>query len=173
MKRERIRDITFISLCVAILAVVSQLSIPVGSVPFTLQVLFLSMIGYFLGAKRGILTVAVYIFIGIIGVPVFSGFQGGIGVALSYTGGFIVGFVPLVALCGIKLRFEWARVALGIVGLVACHLLGILWYMHLSALGFILSFLAVSAPYIVKDVLLTLAGYALSCILEKRLGAKM
>ena len=53
MKRERIRDITFVALCVAIMAVVSQLAIPFGPVPFTLQAFAVSLIGYFLGLKKG------------------------------------------------------------------------------------------------------------------------
>ena len=156
MKRERIRDITFVSLCVAVLSVVSQLSIPTGAVPITLQVLAVSMIGYFLGVKKGLLTVAVYILIGIVGVPVFSGFQGGIGVVLGYTGGFIVGFIPFVLLCGIKCKQIWVRVSFGICGLTICHLLGIVQYMRLSELDFVSALLVVSAPYIIKDAILTI-----------------
>ena len=169
MKRERIRDITFVSLCVAILSVVSQLSIPTGAVPITLQVLSVSMIGYFLGVKKGLLTIVVYILIGIVGVPVFSGFQGGIGVVLGYTGGFIRGFIPFVLFCGIKCEHIWARVTLGICGLAICHLLGILQYMCLAELDFLSASLVVSVPYIIKDVILTILGYMMSAILEKRL----
>ena len=172
MKREKIRDITFVSLCVAILAVMSQLSIPVGAVPITLQVLAVSLIGYFLGAKRGVLTVVIYILLGTVGAPIFSGFQGGIGVILGYTGGFIFGFIPLVLLCGINMQKTWLKILFGIFGLTLCHLIGTFQYMLLSKLSFISALVAVSLPYIIKDVILTVIGCFVSSTLKKRLTFK-
>lgn len=170
MKRERIKDITFVSLCVAVLAVISQLSIPIGAVPITLQVFAVSLIGHFLGLKKGTLTLIVYILLGVVGAPVFSGFQGGVGVILGYTGGFIIGFIPLVVLCGINCNKTWLKIALGVFGLTLCHLIGAFQYMHLSRLDFSASILAVSLPYILKDIILVVAGYIVSSVLKKRLN---
>ena len=115
MKREKIKNITYISLSVAILTVISQISFYVGPVPITLQVLAVSLIGYFLGAKRGIISILAYILLGLVGVPVFSGFMGGIYVLFGYTGGFILGFLPLAFMCGMGKK-KITCLALGQVG---------------------------------------------------------
>lgn len=93
-----IRDICFISIFTAIIAVCAQLSIPMPmGVPFTMQTFAIPLAGVILGAKRGTLSVIVYILLGIIGVPVFAGFKGGFGVLFGATGGYIITF-PLMAL---------------------------------------------------------------------------
>jgi biotin transport system substrate-specific component len=100
MKKEKIKSITYVALFVAIIAVVSQIAIPMPSlVPITLQTLVIAMCGYLLGLKRGLVAIIVYIALGAVGAPVFSSFQGGFSVLIGYTGGFIWGFIPLVILC--------------------------------------------------------------------------
>lgn len=93
-----IRDICFISIFTAIIAVCAQINItmPAG-VPFTMQTFAIPLAGVILGAKRGTLSVVVYILLGIIGVPVFTGFRGGFAVLFGATGGYIITF-PIMAL---------------------------------------------------------------------------
>ncbi len=158
MKREAIKSLTFVPLCVAIMAILSQLSIPIGTVPMTLQVLSVAFIGYFLGAKNGLTAIIVYILLGAVGVPVFAGLQGGFHMLISYTGGFIFGFIPFACLCGMGDK-KWAKIALGIFGLLLCHVIGVIQYSVLSRLTLWLSFLAVSLPYLLKDIILTVAAY--------------
>ena len=85
-------DIAFIAMFSAILAVCSWISIP-AAVPFTLQTFGVFLAVGVLGGKRGTLTVLTYILMGMIGVPVFAGFSGGIGCLLGSTGGYIIGFL--------------------------------------------------------------------------------
>lgn len=168
MKRERIRDITFVALCVAIMAVVSQLAIPFGPVPFTLQAFAVSLIGYFLGLKRGLAAVAVYIAVGAVGVPVFAGFNGGFGALISYTGGFIFGYLPFVCLCALG-KAGWQKICFGSCGLLLCHLAGVIQYMLLSSLSLWVSFFTVSLPFLLKDIILVIGAYFVSKALNKRL----
>ena len=168
MKKQRVRELTFVSLCVAIMAVLSQIAIPIGAVPITIQTFVVALIGYFLGLKLGLATIIVYILLGLVGVPVFASFQGGLHTLISYTGGFIFGYLPFVVLCGIKGR-AGAKIALGICGLVLCHLTGILQYMCLSELGFFKASLVVSLPFLLKDVLLVIGAYFVSQVLHRRL----
>lgn len=158
MKREAIKSLTFISLCVAIMAIISQLSIPIGTVPMTLQVLSVAFIGYFLGVKNGLTAIIVYILLGAVGVPVFAGFQGGFQMLIGYTGGFVFGFIPFVCLCGIG-KQKWVKITLGLLGLSLCHIIGIIRYSALAEITPWLSFLAVSLPYLLKDIILTVAAY--------------
>ena len=87
-----ISDLTLIALFTAVMAICSWISIP-ATVPFTLQTLGLFLACGLLGGKRGTITVAVYLLLGAIGIPVFSGFAGGIGHLLGPTGGYIIGFL--------------------------------------------------------------------------------
>lgn len=167
MKKEKIREITYISLCVAIMAVLSQIAIPIGAVPLTIQTFVVSLIGYFLGVKSGAVAVTVYILLGLVGMPVFASLQGGLHVLISYTGGFIFGYLPFVCLCGIK-GCAWRSITLGICGLLACHTIGIIQYMVLSELSFWGAFLVVSLPYLAKDVALVVAAYFVSQELKKK-----
>lgn len=168
MRRNNIKALTFISLCVATLSVISQLAIPTGAVPLTLQVFVVALIGYFLKAKNGTLAVLVYILLGVVGVPVFAGFQGGLGVLLGYTGGFIFGYIPFVLLCGVG-KSKWQKILFGICGLLLCHAVGVLQYMVLSHLGIWAAFIAVSLPFILKDIILVVCALAVSEIMEKRI----
>ena len=73
-----VNNIVFIALCSAITVVCSQISVPIGPVPVTLQTFAIALSGYLLGAKGGTAAVTVYIITGLIGLPVFAGFKGGI-----------------------------------------------------------------------------------------------
>ncbi len=87
------KDIVLVGLFAALTAVGAAFSIPVGPAPITLQSFFVVLSGLLLGPKLGALSQLVYILIGVIGIPVFSGFKGGLQVVLGPTFGFLIGFV--------------------------------------------------------------------------------
>ena len=80
----------------ALIAVVAPFSIPAGQVSFTLCTLLLYLSPYILGWKRAALATLIYIMLGMVGMPVFSGFKGGFGVLAGPTGGYILGYIPMV-----------------------------------------------------------------------------
>ena len=168
MRREGIRELTYVSLSVAIMAVLSQIAIPIGAVPITIQAFVVALIGYFLGAKKGFAAVTVYILLGLVGVPVFASLQGGFQVLIGYTGGFVFGYLPFVLLCGIG-SGRVASIALGIVGLLACHIAGTVQYMLLSGISLWGALIVASLPYLVKDIALVVAAYFVSETMKKRL----
>ncbi|MCM1154991.1 MAG: biotin transporter BioY [Roseburia sp.] len=149
------KDIVCVGMFAAVLAVLAQISIPMPSgVPVTLQTFAVALTGVVLSWKLGTASILVYILLGAVGLPVFSGFKGGIQALAGYTGGFIWGFIALVFLCGIGMRMKnkIMSAALGFVGLAICHLLGVIQFMFLMKIGFTEAFLLVSAPYLLKDV---------------------
>ena len=85
-------DMAYIALFAVLMAVCSWISIP-AVVPFTLQTFGVFVAVSVLGGKRGTLAVVLYLLMGIVGLPVFAGFSGGLGVLLGSTGGYIIGFV--------------------------------------------------------------------------------
>lgn len=129
MEKRRITlDICYIALFVAIVTVCAWLSFKVGLVAYTFQVLGVLLAGGFLGWKRGLIAVAVYVLLGTIGVPVFAGFGTGIGFTWGYTVGFL-----FTALCaGLARKFDGCKpikrivltVLLYIVGVLLCYIFG-------------------------------------------------
>ena len=92
------KDLVICSLFAAMTAVLAQISIPFpGGVPLTLQLLSISLCGVLLGARKGFISILVYIILGAIGLPVYANFSGGFQNIVGPTGGFLLTF-PVVAL---------------------------------------------------------------------------
>ena len=105
-------EIAKIAICVCIIAVLSQISIPFPSgVPLTFQTFAVAFCAWFLGLKNGMIACLCYLAAGACGVPVFAGFNAGIGAILGPTGGFLWGFILLVAGCGIANIIERRKIA--------------------------------------------------------------
>ena len=154
----------------ALIAVSAFLTIPLPSgVPVTLQTLAVALTGYCLGVKRAVPAVLAYILLGVVGAPVFSGFQSGPAVLMGKTGGFILGFLFLVFACA--LAGEWKnralQIAAGLAGLLLCHLLGVLWFSFLTGTGFFAAAAAASLPFLLKDALCVAGAMLLSLKLRK------
>jgi len=181
MKKMKITDIVLCALFAAIIAVLSQIAIPMPSgVPVTLQTFAIALCGYYICTLRAAVSTLVYVLIGAVGVPVFSGFKGGFASIVGPTGGFIIGFIAMAAICGVsfkalpdKFRVP-VRIAMGIAGLAVCHIFGFVQYSLISGKDLLTSFLHVSVPYLVKDIISVVAAYfaalAVSKALRRRAG---
>jgi biotin transport system substrate-specific component len=164
------RSIAFTALSIAIIAVSAWITIPLGPVPFTLQMFSITFALLVLTPKQAMCAIAGYLALGAIGVPVFSGMRGGIGVLMGPTGGFLWGYligVPVAA--GVLALFRKRgvdNVALG----VACGLLftiiaytcGWSQYMFVANVGPLQSFLVTVAPFIVADIVKVVAATAVA-----------
>ena len=105
MNRQKITTIVLCALFAAITAVLSQIAIPMPSgVPVTLQTFAIALCGFYLCTARATVSTVVYVLLGAVGVPVFSGFKGGIASIVGPTGGFIIGFIAMAAISGIAFR---------------------------------------------------------------------
>ena len=171
-KRVSTRSIVITGMFAAVIAVLAQVALPMPSgVPVTLQTLAIALTGVVLGAKLGMAAAGVYILLGAVGVPVFSGFAGGLGILFGKSGGFIWGFLFLALLCGLGCQIKNKVVGwgLGIVGLAVCHLLGIFQFMVLMKMGFAESALLVSVPFLIKDVVSVAFAFVLGLQIRKQL----
>lgn len=129
------RDVVFTGVFAALIAGRSWISIP-ATVPFTLQMLGVFRVGV-LGGKRGSVAVLVYILLGLIGLPVFAGFSGGVGILFGTTGGYNVGFLAsaLMIWCA-ELLFGRNKNVLAVsmvLGLGFCYAIGTIWFMVVYA----------------------------------------
>ena len=165
-----INKLTSAALLTAVTIVLAQISVmtPWG-VPFTLQTFAIALCGYVLGSKIGFVSVITYILMGVAGVPVFSNFRGGINVVFGLTGGFIFGFIPLVLLSGlaVKRRNAALKILLGFIGLVICHILGVIQFAFVTSSSITHSLILVSLPYLIKDLVSVFAAYYLSMSIRK------
>lgn len=159
--RKKTYDMVYVALFTVLIIICSWISIPYV-VPFTLQTFAIFLTFGVLGGKRTACSVGVYILLGIIGIPVFSNFIGGIGALAGTTGGYITGFLfsalvmwAMESLLGKKL---WVTALSMFLGLLVCYAFGTAWFMVVytqskgpAALGTVLGWCVV--PFIIPDTL--------------------
>ena len=168
-------DMAYIALFAVMIVVCSWISIP-ATVPFTLQTFGVFLAVGVLGGKRGTLAVLVYLLLGMVGLPVFAGFSGGMGCLLGSTGGYIVGFLfsalvmwAMERLLGKK---PWVLALSMVLGLIVCYAFGTVWFMQVyakttGAIGLWTALGWCVFPYIIPD----LVKIVLAMVLCKRLAA--
>lgn len=167
-KTGNLLDIIFIALFVALISVSAQIAIPT-IVPFTLQTLGVFVSSALLGCKRGTTSILIYIFLGSIGLPIFSGFSVGVGKLTGPTGGYIVGFILTAVVVGLMCdllgKKLWVLITSMTAGLLLCYLLGTIWFCISSKTNFISASMLCVVPFIIPDV----AKIIVASILVKRL----
>ena len=172
----KIRELNRIAMTAALMAVCAWINIP-GPVPYTLQTFALCMAAGLLGSKKSATSVLVYIAIGAVGLPVFSGGRSGIGMLLGETGGYIVGFLPMVWVLGKMYEKNAKSIPVHIGGmalsLCLCYLCGILWsvFVYMSK-GTMASVYIMAAkyvlPFVIPDILKLLLADFMVRALKKR-----
>jgi len=130
-RRVSVFDLCLIPVFVAVIAAMAQIRVPViPPVPFTMQTFAIPLTGAVLGAKKGAVAVAVYLLLGIIGVPVFNGFTGGPAMIVGPTGGFLLAFPLFAFIVGItagKGKRIWLGLGLVIGTITLFAFGGIVW----------------------------------------------
>lgn len=158
------KNLTLTALYAAALCVVSPWVIPIGAVPITLASFAVYLVAGASDVKMALASVAVYILLGALGLPVFSGFAGGVQVLIGPTGGFVAGYL-LSALIIAILKDKLNLFSTFCIGTLAIYLLGTAWYMLVTGAGFIAALIACCLPFIVVDLI----KIALACVLVPRL----
>ena len=129
------RDMTAIALMAVLMCLCTWIAIP-AAVPFTLQTFAVFTAVELLGARRAFWSVAVYLLMGAVGLPVFSGMTGGFGILLGQTGGYLWGFLllPLICRCvtAVAGQGRVARIISMVLGMLACYGLGTAWFVFVS-----------------------------------------
>ncbi len=169
MKKKTLFNFILAAIFAAIIAVLSQIAIPISEVPMTLQTFAVALAAYSLGTKFSALSVGVYLAIGAVGVPVFANFKGGLSCFAGPTGGFLIGFIFMAVLCSIAINIKniVLKILVSAAGLIACHIFGVVWFMIALGRGLWDSFLIASAPYLIKDVVSLILAYFISISIRK------
>ena len=149
------KDITSISLATALLCVLAPVSVPIGPVPVSLATFVIFFSVYVLGTKKGTAAVIIYILLGLAGLPVFSGWQGGVFKILGPTGGYILGFIPMAILAGVLAERLKERAFLCIpaffISLWPLYITGTVWLSVSTNISFSAAFAAGALPFIAVD----------------------
>jgi len=170
MKKRSIHSLVYISVSAALLAVCAWITIPM-TIPFTMQTFGVFMIAALLPMWDAVIAVAVYLLLGIIGLPVFSAFRSGIGVLLSATGGYLIGFLFQALLQGFLLKKLGSKVVPMVISMVAglavCYLFGTIWFsqIYMRGYGFFHALSVCVVPYLPADA----AKCALAVLLVPRI----
>ena len=155
------RDLVYPPLGAALLAISAWISIP-AAIPFTMQTFGVFCLLAWMGGKRGLAAIGLYLALGAIGLPVFSSFGGGVSALFGPTGGYLLGFV-FVGLCylfAVKLFDSkiWVKaLSLG-VGMAICYAFGTLWFMRVYAetsgpIGLAAVLGKCVAPFVIPDLI--------------------
>ena len=163
---SRTRSIAFVALSIALIAVSAWFAIPIGPVPITFQMFAITLVILVLTPRQAICAVAGYLALGAIGVPVFSGMRGGIGILMGPTGGYLWGYLAGVALAvGVLALFRsrgvdnlFVSVLAGVIFTLVAYLCGWLQFQFVMNVGPAEAFLATVAPFIVIDLVKIVAA---------------
>ncbi len=165
---SRAKRVAFIALFTVLTAVGAQISIPLGAVPITLQMLFVFLTGLLLEPLDALLSLVLYLLMGAIGLPVFANFSGGLSHLFGPTAGYLYAF-PISAFVIAFLRKKVNSYISGIVGLVIVYLLG--WFvLGYKIHSFQKAFLVGVAPFILVDAVKMIVAVVISKKLERILG---
>lgn len=166
------------ALMTAIICILAPLSIPipVSPVPISLTNLILYIGIFILPWKQLCVSYIIYMLLGICGLPVFSGFSGGIGKLAGPTGGYLIGFLFLALIGGLFMErakggFSIPIILSGLIlGSLVNYLLGTLWLSFQMNLSFIQGLFAGVIPYLPADILKMILAIIVGPQLQKRLS---
>jgi len=170
----KVKSMALCGLFTAVLAICAWISVPMGDVVITLQTFGIFLTLGLLGGKRGTLAILVYLLLGAVGAPVFSGFRGGLGALLGTTGGYIFGFMLTSLIYWLITSTKdtpLTRLLAMVLGLLLCYGCGSYWYMsqYLSAgsvtLGLVL--LNCVVPYLIPDAVKLILAWLLTGKLKR------
>lgn len=170
---SKTENIVYCGVFVALIAICSWISIPT-TIPFTLQLLAICLTAALLGTKLGTATILVYILLGLVGVPVFSGFKGGVAALMGPTGGYIIGFIFTALIVGFASEKFGKKILVltiaMVVGVLVCYVFGTIWFVFVytktkEPVGIMTALSWCVIPYLIPDAV----KIAISVLLTKRL----
>ena len=164
------REMAIIAVMAALLCVAGPLSIAVGPIPLSLATFVVYLAGAVLGAKRGALAVAVYLLVGMVGVPVFSGFTGGFQKLAGVTGGYLVGYLACAGITGLAVKGDtaeatplWKLPVFMVAGTAALYAIGTAWFMLQTQNGLAAALMLCVVPFLAGDAI----KIAAACLLAR------
>lgn len=154
----KVRNMILSSIFAAVMCIFSVMTIPVGAVPVSMGIFALVLTSCVLPVGQATAAVAVYVLLGAVGLPVFSGFRGGLAVLVGPTGGYIVAYIPAAAVISyFSNRYarssRTAEIASVVFAILLCYALGTVQYMAVTNTSAAEAVMVCVAPFCVFDVI--------------------
>ena len=171
---KKTNTLTKIALMAALQCIISPFAIafPISPVPMSLATLMLYLSVYILGKKHATISCGIYLLIGLVGLPVFSGFSGGAGKLLGPTGGYLIGYLALTWIggwCVEKWSGYWLQGLGVLIGTAVCYLFGTVWLSYQAGMDFVAALGIGVLPFVVGDVVKIVVGVVVGNVIRKRL----
>lgn len=164
-----ILHMTVIGIFAAFMCITAPWTVPVGPIPITLATFSIYLSSATIGWKRSGAAVAIYLLLGFVGLPVFSGFAGGIQRLIGATGGYLIGYIPMAVITGAfvdKFKKTWAFPIGMIAGTAVLYTFGTAWYCIMSGVGIIPAMMGCVVPFLAGDAIKIAAATALAAKLR-------
>ncbi len=186
-----VRNMVFIAVMAALICIAAPFSVPIGPIPISLATFAIYLAGGILGAKKGTVAVVVYILLGAVGLPIFSGGEGGLQKLFGVTGGYIIGYIPCVLITGlfvdlffkkrttIKNKFlnwlsrAWAVPVGMVLGTVVLYVFGTAWFIIARGVTLEVAIAGCVYPFIPGDLIKIACATVLTIALRDRLSKIM
>lgn len=173
-QHEKLRMMLTTALFAAIIGIMAQITIPLPlGVPITGQTLAIGLAATILGSRYGTLSAIVYMFIGAVGVPVFSGMSAGMGVIFGPTGGYIVSFIFSAFIIGLYIEKTAATVTqafiANVIGMLINLAIGTAWLKVMANLSWAEAFAGGFAPFIIGGIIKAILAAWIGILARKRL----
>lgn len=177
--KKKTSTLTKIALMAALQCIISPFAIafPFSPVPLSLATLMLYLSVYILGKRDAVISCGIYLLIGLVGIPVFSGFTGGAGKIFGPTGGYLIGYLALVFVSGSFVEkwsgnhlVDYLMQALGMLfGTMVCYFVGSLWLMYQTKIEVDVAVLTGVLPFVLGDIIKLVIGFWTGTAIRKRL----
>jgi biotin transport system substrate-specific component len=139
MAHNKTKNLVLVAMCASIICLLAQITIPLPLIPITGQTLAIGIVATILGSRHSMITVLVYLTLGLIGLPVFSQFTSGFGILFGPTGGYLIGFIPTAFLIGLwleKTSYTYRQAFMAnLIGMCITLALGSIWLKLFTALS--------------------------------------
>lgn len=161
------------ALMAAVMCVLGPISVPIGAVPISLTNLVICFAVWLLGPKFGTLSVVVYLALGAVGLPVFSGYGAGLAKLAGPTGGYLIGFIPMALIGGLFIEKSKGRPVISglglVLGIAVSYAFGTAWFVIQMQCELSYALAVCVYPFIVFDLCKVVISVAVGGLLRKRL----
>ena len=157
MPIEKLRMVVLASLMAALTAVGAYIYVPIGPVPIILSTLFVILSGLLLGSRWGLTSMALYLLVGAIGLPVFAGGKGGFAHFMGPTGGYLFGYLFASWIAGFLSERSRGRMIVDIfaviTGSLVLYAVGVPWLKMITQMSWTKALMVGVLPFLIGDAI--------------------
>jgi biotin transport system substrate-specific component len=168
----RTKDVVMTGMFTAVICVMSQISIPIQPIPFTLALFAIFLTGTLLAPRYAFFSVLCYLLLGTFGLPVFAGFKGGLQNLVGMTGGYLAAY-PIMALVtslfysrAKKYKTVWLVTGM-LISLIICYAIGTTWFSYVTGTSFYQSLTLCVFPFIPFDLVKIVLATSIGSVIRK------